>query len=57
MWGVEKNIDNTKSKNILGIKYHPAKKAIKEMGYSLYDQGILKDKRKKDLSKPSDYTI
>ena len=25
MWGVEKNIDNTKSKEDLGIKYRPAK--------------------------------
>ena len=46
MWGVEKNIDSTKSKDILGMKYRPIPKAIKDAGYSLYDQGLLKDRRK-----------
>ena len=47
MWGVEKKLENEKSKEILKLKYRPAPQAIKDMGYSLYDRGILKDKRKK----------
>jgi hypothetical protein len=45
-WGIELLLDNTKSREILGIEYRPIEKSITEMVYSMWETGALQDKRK-----------
>jgi len=46
--GTTSHFDNTKSKTLLGIEYSKdLKETITEMGYSIIDQGLVQDKRKK----------
>lgn len=46
LWGVERSVSAAKSKELLEITYRPAPQSLKEMAYSLYEQGITPDKRK-----------
>jgi hypothetical protein len=39
-------LDNTKSKEVLGIEYRPVEDSIKEMVYSMFECGALEDNRK-----------
>ena len=48
MIGAEINAINTKSKEVLGIKYERNLQAsLIEMGYSMIDKGLLPDRRKR----------
>ena len=46
-WGQVMNFDNTKSREILGIKYCDINKSLVEMTYSMFETGALQDKRTK----------
>ena len=46
LWGVVVTLNNKKSKDILGIKYIHPSESLNAMGYSLIENGLLKDKRK-----------
>jgi hypothetical protein len=45
MWRRELNIDNTRSREILGIEYREASETLKAMADALIDQGVVPDKR------------
>jgi len=45
-WDFYKEIDNTKSKEVLGIKYRPTQETLVEMGHSIINSGVVEDKRK-----------
>lgn len=47
-WDKNIRVDNTKSKETLGVKYINMDETIVEMGYSLIEKGYVPDKRKKD---------
>jgi len=48
MWDKEVKLDNSKSKEILKIKYtENFDKVLTDMGYSLIESGVCPDKRKK----------
>jgi len=40
-------VDNSRSKNELGIEYTPIAKTIIDSGYSFIERGVVPDKRKK----------
>ena len=44
-WGREKNFNNTRSREVLGINYKPASQSLTEMVNSMIELGILEDKR------------
>lgn len=46
LWNKVAYIDNTKSREILGIEYHTAEEAVAEMGRSLIETKMIADKRK-----------
>ncbi|CDW88524.1 nad-dependent epimerase dehydratase [Stylonychia lemnae] len=46
-WGVDYQLDNSKSKSILGLEYTPATEAIVEMAESFIKNGLLKSNKKK----------
>lgn len=41
------NFDNTKSREVLGIKYCDINRSLVEMTYSMFETGALQDKRTK----------
>jgi len=45
--GYSLQVDNTRSTEVLGLKYHEADESLKAMGYALIDIGLVEDKRKK----------
>jgi len=45
--GRECKVDNSRSKNELGIEYTPIAKTIIDSGYSFIERGVVPDKRKK----------
>ena len=47
VWGEDYTMDNTKSKEILGIEYYSTKELALAMVESLIQHGLLPDKRKK----------
>ncbi|CDW84889.1 nad-dependent epimerase dehydratase [Stylonychia lemnae] len=49
-WGLEFEMDNQKSKTILGIQYRPASEAVIEMAESLIQSGLLRSKKKTQCS-------
>ncbi|TNV77415.1 hypothetical protein FGO68_gene11878 [Halteria grandinella] len=47
MWGRIINVDNTKSKTVLGVQYHDGRESIREMAKSMIQYGVIPDKKKK----------
>lgn len=45
-WDWYKTFDNTRSKEILGIKYRPTQESLVDMAHSMINSGIIEDKRK-----------
>jgi dihydroflavonol-4-reductase len=43
MWGIEKHLDNSPSKDLLGIKYRPLKETLKDMVEALIKTGYIPD--------------
>lgn len=46
-WNKVLRLDNTKSREVLGIQYHDNRETFRLMTESMIDNGIIKDKRKK----------
>ena len=46
-WGKDWKLDTSKSKEILGIQYRPAKESFSEMVNMMIENGWIEDKRKK----------
>lgn len=47
MWGKNINVDNTKSKTILGVQYHEGRESILEMAKCMIQYGVIPEKKKK----------
>lgn len=45
-WNVKEELDNTKAKEVLGIKFNTTKNAILDMGYSMIEHGLVENKMK-----------
>mmetsp|Transcript_9805 Transcript_9805/g.8634 ORF Transcript_9805/g.8634 Transcript_9805/m.8634 type:complete len:87 (+) Transcript_9805:383-643(+) len=44
-WGIQVKTSNQKIKNNMDMEFRDMKDTIKEMGYSLIEQGFVEDKR------------
>ena len=45
LWNVKLEVNNSRSKEILGINYRPPKESFNEMVYSMIETGVIPDKR------------
>lgn len=45
-WRLTSDIDNTRSLEVLGVKYGDIRKSILDMTYNMFETGALEDKRK-----------
>jgi hypothetical protein len=44
-WGMQSVIDNTKSREVLGVNYCDINRSLVDMTYSMFETGALEDKR------------
>ena len=45
-WRLQSEIDNTRSRDVLGLKYGEINHSILDMAYNMFETGALEDKRK-----------
>ena len=45
-WRLQSEIDNTRSRDVLGVKYGEINNSILDMAYNMFETGALEDKRK-----------
>ncbi len=48
LWGQEYDVQNARSKEMLGMQYRPIKTSIEEMGEKMIEFGLIPDKRPKN---------
>ena len=46
-WGVEAHVNNARSREVLGINYRTCNESLKDMGHSMLDLGLIRDRRPK----------
>ena len=46
-WNIECKTDNKQSQEVLGVNYRPLETTVVDMVHSMWETGILVDKRKK----------
>lgn len=47
LWQIDYKVDNTKSKQVLNIKYHPMKETLGQMATHMIESGDIPDHRAK----------